>query len=194
MYPETLYKLVSLQSIEACNYNDTNLIDILGIVVHAGKAFVCNDDATRMQEVVVLDRSCVAVRLILMNQFVSEYENEVQQSAGQYNTLLACGVYVRKMNAYFLITGRYTRLFINPNNVDASTLLDWFVCDNFAKRKMKWFNNYGLSINRALSTSNAIRTTIASYKQKRKVCDTQLFTSKLFSRKILLSLSKLLLF
>ncbi|XP_048491019.1 uncharacterized protein LOC104902442 [Beta vulgaris subsp. vulgaris] len=43
-----------------------------------------------------------------------------------------------------------------------------FVCDNFAKRKMKWFNNCGLSINRALSTSNAIRTTIASYKRKRK--------------------------
>ncbi|XP_057252362.1 uncharacterized protein LOC104898940 isoform X2 [Beta vulgaris subsp. vulgaris] len=69
--------------------------------------------------------SCVAVRLILMNQFVSEYEHEVLQSGGRYNTLLACGVYVRKMNAYFLITGRYTRLFINPDNVDASTLLDW---------------------------------------------------------------------
>ncbi|XP_057252363.1 uncharacterized protein LOC104898940 isoform X3 [Beta vulgaris subsp. vulgaris] len=63
--------------------------------------------------------SCVAVRLILMNQFVSEYEHEVLQSGGRYNTLLACGVYVRKMN------GRYTRLFINPDNVDASTLLDW---------------------------------------------------------------------
>ncbi|KMT06057.1 hypothetical protein BVRB_7g163830 isoform B [Beta vulgaris subsp. vulgaris] len=158
MYPKALYKLVSLQSIEVCSYNDTKLLDILGIVVHAGKAFVCNDDATRMQEVVVLDRSCVAVRLILMNQFVSEYEHEVLQSGGRYNTLLACGVYVRKMN------GRYTRLFINPDNVDASTLLDWFVCDYFAKRKMKWFNNCGLSINRALSTSNAFRTTIASYK------------------------------
>ncbi|XP_048500346.1 uncharacterized protein LOC125497457 [Beta vulgaris subsp. vulgaris] len=66
------------------------------------------------------------------------------------------------------MNGRDTRLFINPDNVDASTLLDWFVCDNFAKRKMKWFNNCGLSINRALSTSNAIWTTIASYNYKRK--------------------------
>ncbi|XP_021736179.1 replication protein A 70 kDa DNA-binding subunit-like [Chenopodium quinoa] len=126
-FPKSFYNLISLHGVNSFKNFAKNLIVVMGIIIYSTETIAIDNGESIKQDIVILDQSnCFAMRLTIWNDFVNEIGKHILENIHQNNILLGCGLQIKYFNgSLFLTTGKYTRLYINHNDLTSSSLMQW---------------------------------------------------------------------